>query len=104
MPYARGIIRDGSGRPCYVGDWAPVWDAVMRGEEPAESLPSSLRAALFRTLRAEGRTDDELAAWTRSTVHVVRRQIGERPVDTAPRIHPITTACRGRSGRVLSRP
>jgi hypothetical protein len=90
------------GRPAWVGDWAAVWDAVMTGREPAESLPSVLRAALFRTLRAEGGTDTEIAAWTRSTVHVVRRQIGQA-VSTPPRTAPVSTACHARRGRVPSR-
>jgi hypothetical protein len=62
--------------PLWAGDWSAVWDAVLRGEEPAESLPSVLRAALFRTLRAEGWTDTSIGAWTRTTVTVIRRQVG----------------------------
>lgn len=97
-------VRDG--RPVWVGDWAPVWDAVMRGQEPAESLPSALRAALFRTLRAEGATDYEVAAWTRTTVTVVWRQVGRSPRVHAPasgRRTPLSTAMHRAPDDVRSR-
>lgn len=75
MPNAHGH-RVLDGRPCYVGDWAPVWDAVWSGQEPAESLPSAVRAALFRTMRADGRTVTFIAAWTRTTEYTVSRMLG----------------------------
>ncbi len=108
MARANGMTLDPQGRPCYVGEWAAVWDAVMRGVEPAESLPSAVRAALFRTLRAEGLTDTEVATWTRSTVHVVQRQIGTvdrvhdpRSLDQTAIRPPLAT---GRRDHVRSRP
>lgn len=62
--------------PVWVGDWAETWAAVWRGEEPAESLPSAVRAALFRSLRADGWTDQTISAWTRTTTTVIERMIG----------------------------
>lgn len=50
-----------------------VWAAVCDGREPAESLPSGHRAALFRTLRADGWTVETIGAWTRTTAYTVAR-------------------------------
>lgn len=68
--------------PPWAGDWRDTWAAVWRGEEPAETLPSLVRASLFRSMAAEGMTPDAIGAWTRTTQYTVVRMldVGSRHV------------------------
>jgi len=59
--------------PRWRGPTLVLWARVWAGQEPAESLPSVHRAALFRSLRAHGLTPAEIGAWTRTTEYTVRR-------------------------------
>lgn len=58
--------------------YAVVWAAVVAGREPAETLPSAVRAALFRLLVARGWTVSDIGAWTRTTEYTVSRMIVSR--------------------------
>ncbi len=58
-----------------INSWHHTYSAVLDGQEPAESLPSSLRQRLFRQLLANGLTLAEVAAWTRTTPYTVSRML-----------------------------
>jgi hypothetical protein len=51
----------------------PTWVACALGREPAESLPTLLRAYLFSTMLRYGWTVAEIGAWTRTTEYTVAR-------------------------------
>jgi hypothetical protein len=51
----------------------PAWAACVLGREPAESLPTLLRAYLFSTMLRYGWTVAEIGAWTRTTEYTVTR-------------------------------
>lgn len=74
-------LRPAPPAPC--PEWAETWRLVWVGEEPAESLPSGLRAALFRSLRADGWSVAQVGAWTRTTAYTVARVTGH-PTLTDP--------------------
>lgn len=58
-------------------EWPEVYRAVLRGREPAESLPTQLRRRLFMEMLADGRTVAEVATWTRTTEYTVLRLVGD---------------------------
>lgn len=60
--------------------WRQTYYAAKAGQEPAESLPSALRARLFRELLDGGMTMTEVAAWTRTTEYTIVRMTGLRTV------------------------
>jgi hypothetical protein len=84
--------------PLYACQWEATWTAAAEGREPAESLPTGLRAALFRTLIADGFTIEEVGAWTRTTVYTVCRVLGNPSTTAAvyttqPAPTPLITTC-----------
>jgi DNA invertase Pin-like site-specific DNA recombinase len=50
-----------------------IYDAVRAGREPAESLPTAVRRALFVELFAEGVSIRDIADLTRTTDYTVAR-------------------------------
>lgn len=58
-----------------------MWQACLRGQEPAESLPTREREQLLMLLVSRGLSDVEIALVTRMTVYTtvrIRERLGVR--------------------------